>query len=735
LSTIHLLPRDYLPMLPNKPRNEDTAMNGRPSKTLLSNLQGMAFRCRADADWTMEFASDGCLSLLGHTAGDLVRSRRVKYEDLILADGQAMRRATTAALTVAAPRYSIEYRILRADGAIRWVWERGTALFDDLGMVEFLEGFVQDITVRVEANTALREVERRFRALFDNAIEGIFQSTPEAGFLTVNPAFARMVGYESPHDLMFSVYDIDNQLYVDPLRRGEFVARMNQHGSVTNFESRVYRSDGEIIWISENARAVRNDKGRLMFFEGTVECITERKTYDAKIHFQATHDPLTGLPNRTLLYDRMEQAMLEAGNEGSMAALIVLDLDQFKYINDSLGHGVGDELLKAVAQRLRACVGTDDTVARQGGDEFVLILANQRDMLGITQTIHGVLQAVAEPWMTNGLELQITCSIGVSVFPADGHEVDVLLRNADSAMYKAKQLGRNTSQYFSEEMNTRVTDRLEMLTHLRRALVADEFMLHYQPKIQAQGGAMIGMEALIRWRRADGKMVSPANFIPLAEETGLILSIGEWTLQTACAQNVAWQRAGLPPMAVSVNLSPLQLERGNIVDVVARVLKNTGLDPSFLELEITESVVMQNVAQSLIVLRQLKDLGVKLSIDDFGTGYSSLSYLKQLPVDTLKIDQAFVRDIAIDSDDAAIVQAVISLGHILNLNVLAEGVETQEQYQFLMDNGCDEVQGYFFGRPSGPNVFAPYLEPSVKIKKIDLPDVVAAVGMAVARRR
>jgi diguanylate cyclase (GGDEF)-like protein len=395
----------------------------------------------------------------------------------------------------------------------------------------------------------------------------------------------------------------------------------------------------------------------------------------------------------------MQQAVLHSERYGNLAAVAFLDLDQFKFINDSLGHQVGDELLKITAQRLITCLRESDTVARQGGDEFVLLLTSQPNEESVTQTLQRVLHEVAQPWMANGLEFQITCSIGVTLCPNDGRDAETLLKNADSAMYKAKELGRNNFQYFAAEMNSTVTDRLELLNRLRQAVTNDEFILHYQPKANLATEEIIGVEALIRWSSAQTGMVSPGAFIPLAEETGLIIPIGEWVLRTACRQNRAWQDAGYTPIPVSVNLSPRQLARGDIVELVQRILAETGLAAQYLELEITESVMATDVEKSFAMLTQLRAIGVKISLDDFGTGYSSLSYLKRFPVDTLKIDQSFVRDIATDQDSAAIVKAIISLGHNLNLTVLAEGIETVDQFQFLLKNGCDEGQGYLMSRP------------------------------------
>ena len=695
------------PMLLSMPSAPaDPALQARMLGTLLANLEGMVYRCRLDEHWTMEFVSEGCLTLTGYREEDILFNSRISYDQITHPDDRWHIRATILEAVANNRRFDIEYRIVRADGTIRWVWERGTNITRDV-----LEGFIQDITERKQADEALREAERRYRSIFENAIEGIYQSTPNDGYLAVNPALARMYGYESPQEMIAVLRDIDRQLYVDPHRRAEFMQLMEENGVVTNFESRIYRRNGEIIWISENARAVHDGNGKLLFFEGTVEAITERKLHEAEIRFQATHDALTGLPNRTLLYDRMQQAMLHSERYGNLTAVAFLDLDQFKFINDSLGHQVGDELLKITAQRLKSCLRESDTVARQGGDEFVLLLTSQPNEESITQTMQRVLHEVAQPWTANDLEFRITCSMGITLYPNDGRDAETLLKHADSAMYKAKELGRNMFQYYSAEMNSTVTDRLELLNRLRQAIPNDELVLHYQPKLNLASGEIIGVEALIRWDSPHSGLVSPGAFIPLAEETGLIIPIGEWVLQTACRRNRAWQDAGYPPVVISVNLSPRQLARGDIVQQVARVLAETGLDAQWLELEITESVMATEVEKSFAMLTELRAMGVRISLDDFGTGYSSLSYLKRFPVDTLKIDQSFVRDIATDGNSAAIVRAIVSLGHNLNLNVLAEGIETAEQSALLRQNGCNEGQGYLISRPVPEKDFLRLLHP------------------------
>jgi diguanylate cyclase (GGDEF)-like protein len=433
---------------------------------------------------------------------------------------------------------------------------------------------------------------------------------------------------------------------------------------------------------------------------------------EEQLHYLASYDVLTKSANRNLLHDRLAQAIALAGRQGRQVAVIFVDVDNFKYVNDSLGHRAGDLLLKTVTERLGSCVRDVDTIARHGGDEFVVVLPDQSSEEQASQIIQRILTAIAQPIVIDGEELSITCSLGASFYPQDGADGETLLKNADAAMYRAKELGRNTFQFYGKEINARVSERLGMESSLRRAIERNELILRYQPQINLTTGRIFGAEALIRWRHPKLGTVPPERFIPLAEETGLIDSIGEWVLRTACAQNKAWQDARLPKIVVSVNLSARQFRQKGFAESISRVLRETGLASRYLGLELTEGLVMHDTAAGVPILENLKKMGVNLSIDDFGTGYSSLSYLKRFPIDELKIDQSFVRDVMIDPNDATIAKAIIALALELNLKVTAEGVETEKHIAFLQQHRCDQAQGFYFSRPLPSHEFGALLEQS-----------------------
>jgi diguanylate cyclase (GGDEF)-like protein/PAS domain S-box-containing protein len=492
-----------------------------------------------------------------------------------------------------------------------------------------------------------------------------------------------------------------------------------EQGALTT-QYRILRPDGEIRWLEDRVKVVYGEDGQPLRLDGVATDITERKQYEASIEYLATHDALTRLPNRTLLADRLQQALAHAKRTGRPLALFFLDLDRFKDVNDSFGHALGDALLRAVSERLLASVREGDTVARQGGDEFLILLSDLERMEDIEPVALKIQRALSQRFVIEGRELFIGGSIGASVYPADGEDMETLLKHADTAMYRAKEEGGSGFRLYAREMSHRAVERIKMENALRKAAEQGQFELYYQPKVELEGGRIIGAEALIRWRHPELGLVLPARFIPLAEETGLIHGIGRWVLETACLQSKAWQEAGLAACSVAVNVSARQLKGENLVALVGQTLREVGLEGSHLELELTETLVMQDPEHFIPILGKIKDLGVELAVDDFGTGYSSLSYLKRFPFDRLKIDQSFVRDIATDNNDAVIVQSVISLGHSLGLKVIAEGVETEEQLLFLCRHRCDDMQGYYSGRPLPAGEFARLLREN---RRLELPSV------------
>ena len=678
--------------------------------TLMSNLDGMVYRCRNDEHWTMEFVSNGCYHLTGYRPEELLHNSHLSYKELEHPEDRARVREEITAALLENRRFFVEYRIQCRDGEIKWVWERGVGIHDEAGNVITLEGFVENVTERKLSTQALQQAERSFRSIFENATEGIFQTSPDGRYLNVNPALAAIYGFSSGAELIASIGDIQHQIYTDPSRRAEFMRLMRETGVVTNFVSEIRRKDGDDIWISENARAAQDEAGNLLFYEGTVEDVTETKLNQEKLEHLANHDPVTGLPNRLLMNDRLRQMMLSAQRSKSIVAVALVDLDHFKLINDTFGHNRGDQLLQTMSHRMLACVREADTVVRLGGDEFVLLLSGAGRGEAMSQVVQRVLQTIARPSQIEGRELSVSCSVGVSIFPRDGRDVQTLLKNADTAMYKAKELGRNNFQFYSPEMNTVITERLEMQSALRRAVEHKQFALLYQPKVDLVTGQIAGMEALLRVKGENGELSLPENFITLAEESGLIVQIGEWVMREACNFNKSLQERGLPPMRVAINLSARQLTRYDLVRAVEQALQHAELSAEYLELELTESMVMHDPEGVIATLAQLQALGIQLSIDDFGTGYSSLSYLKRFPVASLKIDQSFVRELGQDENAAAIVKAIISLGHSLDMKVIAEGVETEKQMSFFLENRCDAMQGFLFSRPLSAGEFALLVE-------------------------
>ena len=568
------------------------------------------------------------------------------------------------------------------------------------------EQMAKDIAARKQAEQALHLRERAIESS-PNAIVITSAEGPVYPIQYVNPAFERTTGYTAGdaigRNCNFLQGSDRDQPGIEEIREA-----LREKREV-NTLLRNYRKDGTLFWNDLYIAPVRDEAGNVIHFVAAQYDVTAKKKYEAELEFQANRDSLTGLANRNLLHDRLGQAMAYASRYQHPVWIVFMDLDRFKIVNDSLGHAAGDMLLCEAARRLQASVREMDTVARMGGDKFVLVLPERTDERLTTGVIQRLMDVIAQPFAIGEHQFFLTCSLGVAVYPNDGTESEVLIKHADITMYRAKEKGRNNFQFYTSSMTERALERLRIEQGLRNAIERDEFTLHYQPQVELRTGSVIGMEALIRWRHPELGMVPPGRFIELAEETGLIVPIGTWVLRTACAQNKAWQDAGLGYLRIAVNLSARQFAQKDIVRTIESALAESGLAPHYLEVELTESLLMTDVERGVDVLKQLKSLGVHLSIDDFGTGYSSLSYLKRFPLDVLKIDQSFVRDLADDPDDAAIVLSIISLAHSLRLNVIAEGVETEEQLAYLCANGCDEIQGYYFSRPVASDAFAQIL--------------------------
>ena len=555
------------------------------------------------------------------------------------------------------------------------------------------------------ANSVVSMLERRrseqhlrlITQVFENSDEGIVVADKDVRIVFVNHAFTDITGYAAEEVLG------QNPRVLSSGRHGkEFFAEMwNILHTSGHWQGEIWnrRKNGKVYpeWLT--ITTAHNDADEVSHYIANFSDISERKAADERILYLANYDALTGLPNRTLLRDRMEHEITVAHRRHKQAGVLCLDLDNFKTINDSLGHSTGDLLLQAVAERLKECVREGDTLARLGGDDFVVVLSDFHQAGDTVQVAQKILDALSRPYNIVGHELIVTSSIGISIYPDDGKDAESLLKNADAAMYHAKQSGRNNYKFFTHDMNARVLQRLSLEGSLRRALEREEFVLHYQPQVEIGSGRIVGLEALIRWQHPDMGMVSPAQFIPVAEESGLIVPIGEWVLNEACRQNRAWQDEGLPAVPVAVNISARQLWQKGLARVIEQALRDSGLPARYLELEMTESAIMHDMEQLIEMLREFSAMGLQLSIDDFGTGYSSLNYVKRFPLDKLKIDQSFVRDLTTDPDDAAITSAIISMARSLNLKVIAEGVETVEQLRFLAAHQCDEIQGYYFSRP------------------------------------
>jgi diguanylate cyclase (GGDEF)-like protein/PAS domain S-box-containing protein len=589
--------------------------------------------------------------------------------------------------------FELEHRVLRVDGSMGWTFSRAIPLQDANGEIVEWFGAASDVTERKQAEEELQRlasiVEFSEDAIISKNMDGVITSWNRGAEKTYGYTRGEVVG----RDLSF---------LVPPERQVELQAIMERVLSgqpIECLETQRLTKTGSVLDVSLSASPIKDTSGHIAGASAIFRDITQRKAAEKQVQFLAYYDALTGLPNRTLLQDRLIKALASARRQKNKVALLFLDLDRFKTINDSLGHSVGDLVLQQVAERLKKWGREQDTVARVGGDEFLIVLTAVKEPADAAVAAERLMDTMTAEFVAQGHSLGISCSIGISIFPEHGAEGETLIKNADAAMYSAKESGCNNFQFFTKEMNAQAAERLTLESGLRLALDKKELFLVYQPQVEIATGRIIGLEALLRWQHPELGLVPPDKFIRIAENCGLIMPIGEWVLRTACSQARKWQDEELLAVPVAVNVSAVQFRQAGFCELIGRVLWETGLAPHYLELELTENLLLSNADTIFSVLQDLRAMGLKLAIDDFGTGYSSLSYLRQFPVSKLKIDRSFIRDIVVNPDDAAITTAIISMAKSLNLKVIAEGVEDEAQVSFLRARQCDEIQGYYFSKP------------------------------------
>ncbi|MCX5865038.1 MAG: EAL domain-containing protein [Deltaproteobacteria bacterium] len=657
-------------------------------------------------DWDVDKNNLVCSEQTYRIFGVAKESRIYSYEGFfhyVHPEDQALVQAWLQALLAGDSAGNLDFRIVRPDGAERYIHTEAEVKRDEHGRAVHLTGITQDITEAKQTTQQLVLSDN----VFENSIEGIVITDAEGVIQRINPAFSDITGYGEEE-----VMGQNPRILKSDRHEDEFFAEMwralvekgQWQGEIWN-----RRKDGEIYpeWLT--ITSIRDAQGNTVNYVGVFHDMTEIKLHEEQLRYQAHHDALTGLPNRVLFHDRLGVAMAHARRDENKVAILFLDLDNFKRINDSLGHTVGDLLLKEVAARLVHCLREIDSVARYGGDEFIVLFEGVEQEEDVLLAAKRIIEGLAPVVSLQGEDFYLTVSLGIAFYPEDGQDQDTLIKNADTAMYRAKESGKNTYRVFTPAMNKRVTEWLAVENSLRKALDRGEFFLHYQPKVDLVTGTIVGVEALVRWRRGDGEIINPADFIPMAEDTGLIVEIGDWVLAQACADlgEILGQGYGIK---MSVNLSPRQFRQEDLLGKIRATLAAAGIGPERLIFEITEGSVMENEQKAIVLLGALRGMGAEISIDDFGTGYSSLYYLKQLPIGELKIDRRFVRDIVGHGDNVAIVTAIIAMAKSLNMRVVAEGVETGEQLHFLRRHGCDEMQGFLFSKPVAKEVLLEMLD-------------------------
>jgi diguanylate cyclase (GGDEF)-like protein/PAS domain S-box-containing protein len=659
-------------------------------------------------DWNLQtgevFFSQRCKEILGYDEADY-ESRILSWESTIYPDDfHRVMTELRAHLDGNTDSYSNEHRAQYKDGNWKWLLTRGKVISRDAnGKALRMIGTQTDISQRKQAEEAIQLAA----LVFENGSEGMVVTAADGTIVAINPSFTLLTGY-TPEEVIGKNPRILQSGRQDAMfyqaMWSNLIATGHWEGEIWN-----RRKNGEIYaeWLSINS--IFNSDGSVNRRVALFSDITKRKQSEELIWKQANFDPLTGLPNRSMFRDRLEQAVKQSRRAGLPLALMFIDLDRFKEINDTLGHEVGDALLVDAAQRLSHCVRNTDTVARLGGDEFTVILGDFDDYDSAERIAQTILNSLAQPFQLGAEKSQISASIGITFYPKDATGLDDLLKNADQAMYAAKDKGRNAYCCFTPSMQDAILNRIQLTADLREALADNQFQVYYQPVVDITTGVIGKAEALIRWHHPMRGLINPDDFIVLAEETGLIIDIGAWVLRTACSQVNVWRNQGQLSLRIAVNVSARQFHDVHFIDTVRGVLAETGLPPEALELEITEGMMMHNMEHTIAIIRTLRELGVQISEDDFGTGYSSLNYLKQFPIHTLKIDKSFIRDIGSDSDDAALVIAIIAMAKSLHLSIVAEGVETEEQLAFLRAQGCTQCQGFLFAKPMPEQEFGAFL--------------------------
>ena len=654
--------------------------------------------------WTLEMASDRVTwteELYRMFGLDPSKEAPAYHEQqrLLIPESWALLTSSVNKALHSGTPYDVELQIVRSNGSLGWIRARGELQYNPNGTVSGLCGVAQDITDRKRWEDELRSKTALLEAQLNSTIDGLLVVDMEGRRILQNQRLLEI--FQVPSEIASNQDDrvlLSHALSVvkDPDSFVRRVQHLYEHRDEVSREE-IELHDGRTLdrWSSPVIGENGQYYGRIWTFRD----ISERRRAEEQVKFLAYYDALTGLPNRTLLKDRLAKALAAARRRNEKVALLFLDLDRFKIINDSLGHSFGDLLLQSVAERLKRWAREQDTIARIGGDEFVIVITGVKEVPDAAVAAERIMDAMMQEFTIQERPLNVSFSIGVSLFPDNGLDGEALVKNADAAMYNAKESGRNNFRFFTEEMNAEAMDRLNIQNDLRLALKRHELFLEYQAQIDIRSRRLVGLEALMRWNHPEFGIVPPGRFIRVAENSGMIIPIGEWVLRTACQAASLWDQHGIPPVLVAVNVSAIQFRQENFGDVVAEILKETRFNPERLELELTESLLLENGDHTLPLLRRLRNMGVKLAIDDFGTGYSSLSYLRRFPIDKLKIDRSFIRGVATNPEDAAITSAIISMGKSLNMKVIAEGVETEKQMEFLADRGCDEVQGYLFSEP------------------------------------